>query len=279
MHPINPRWFPVSAQQVQEWCHTTPDLHQAASAWVHEIPVGEVTPEHRRESKLVLFGLWAMQIQGPGAIATALLKPLEAHELRNQFRQQYPQLVGLFFEADPVSLRPSYTLKAQAQRHYRSDPKATGTVEHLVPNADDRAVSDIRALPELGPKRTFASGRLHPFKPVVLDIQGRRFKVSVTTLEFRDGSDPGEVTFEETTEPETPFTVWDPSGPPPQQQTSAFGQPIFVLNPVFPVNEGHAAYHLLTFETGWGLCGNENYMVALDADGYPVAVFHEASCC
>ncbi len=254
MPPLNPRWFLVSASQVHQWCQTTPDLHEAASAWVHEIPVSQVTPGHRMESKLVLFGRWALQTRGPAAIT--LLKPVEAHELREQFRQQYPQLAGLFFEADPVVLRPSYTLKAQVQGHHHGHP------------------ADIQALPELGPKRTFAFGRLHPFKPVVLGIKGRRFRVTVTTLEFRDGSEPGEVTFEETTDPETPFTVVYHS----QNQTSAFGQPVFVKDPVFPVCEGHTVYHLLTFETGWGVCGNENYMVALDADGYPVAVFHEASC-
>jgi len=64
----------------------------------------------------------------------------------------------------------------------------------------------------------------------------------------------------------------------PHDVTSAFGQPSFIQGKSYPVYEGRCASHLLTFETGWGDCGNENYMVALDGDGYPVAVFHEASC-
>ena len=63
------------------------------------------------------------------------------------------------------------------------------------------------------------------------------------------------------------------------RSNSAFGQPSFIQNAVCPAVDGKAAFHLLTLETGWGDSGNENYMVSLDEDGYPCAVFHEASCC
>ena len=59
----------------------------------------------------------------------------------------------------------------------------------------------------------------------------------------------------------------------------AFGQPTFLQGSRVPLHEGRPVYHLLTLETGWGDAGNENYMVALDDDGWPVAVYFEASCC
>lgn len=62
-------------------------------------------------------------------------------------------------------------------------------------------------------------------------------------------------------------------------KSSIFGQPSFIQNEIMPVVNGRAAFHLATFETGWGDSGNENYLVALDDDGYPCAVFWEASCC
>jgi hypothetical protein len=225
-------------------------------------------------------------------------------------------------------MRPAYTLQASAV--FSQDPKAKGTTECsevFVVNGQV-IVEKHRALPELGPKRVFAreSG------PLVLPIQGRRFKVTFAS-DVEDGYDydygcpsPSPVTFEETDEPETPYEVWDAKAHlegriaflerdyremtqagcseddmsytkrqlqeaqaelehgawgrySPNNKTSAFGQPVFIQNKDFPVYEGRAAFHLVTFETGWGDCGNENYMVALDGDGYPAAVFHEASCC
>lgn len=60
---------------------------------------------------------------------------------------------------------------------------------------------------------------------------------------------------------------------------SAFGQPKWIQGEWAPLHEGKPVYHLMTLETGWGDAGNENYMVALDEDGWPVAVYWEASCC
>lgn len=60
--------------------------------------------------------------------------------------------------------------------------------------------------------------------------------------------------------------------------TTVFGQPVFIQGDVQPSFNGKSAYHLITFDTGWGDMGNENYMVALDDEGYPCAVFFEASC-
>ena len=123
------------------------------------------------------------------------------------------------------------------------------------------------------------------------------------------------MTFEETEEPETPYILWDAeevarkrlaklkSLPAsynidrdiyeveqelasgyldyytPKDYTSAFGQPIWKQSPCFPSHNGKAAFHLVTFDSEWGDCGNENYMVTLDAEGYPEVVFYEASCC
>ena len=322
---FNPRWFQVTDQQIHNWCQSAPDLHTAAAAWVHEIPEDQVTPGLRKESKMILFGrTYGMTKQ----TTDRYVQPVPAQELADAFKQAFPKLAALYFDAAAGgTLRPAYTIKATAR--YPNDPHAPGTTECQMayPDEDGNVITEEdHRLPELGPKRTFASGRLHPFKPLVLDIKGRRFKVTVSTLEFRDGDEPGEVTFEETTEPETPFEVWDaktkleqaierlkrtiaeskaapiPAGSEqwmaerwlaeyeaelsvgdysrqtPSDQTSAFGQPVFIQGKCFPTHEGKAAYHLLTFETNWGDCGNENYMVALDDDGYPIAVFHEASC-
>ena len=52
----NPRWFEVTDQQIQVWSRTAPDLHTAAAAWVHQIEASQVTPELRKEAKLILFG-------------------------------------------------------------------------------------------------------------------------------------------------------------------------------------------------------------------------------
>ena len=62
-------------------------------------------------------------------------------------------------------------------------------------------------------------------------------------------------------------------------ELAMFGQPHFIQNPVFPSRNGKSALHLCTLFNDWGDCGNENYLVALDDDGYPVALYHEASCC
>lgn len=65
----------------------------------------------------------------------------------------------------------------------------------------------------------------------------------------------------------------------PTAELSYFGQPAFIQGEVFPCHEGKLAYPLMTLESGWGDCGNENFFVALDGDGYPCAVYYEASCC
>jgi len=58
-----------------------------------------------------------------------------------------------------------------------------------------------------------------------------------------------------------------------------FGRPKFLQNESHPTHNGKSAFHLMTLDTQWGDCGNENYMVALDDEGYPCALFFEASCC
>lgn len=65
----------------------------------------------------------------------------------------------------------------------------------------------------------------------------------------------------------------------PHNLLSAFGQPHWIQSSWIPQYKGKAVHHLLTLNTEWGDMGNENYMVALDDDGYPEAVFFEASCC
>lgn len=181
--------------------------------------------------------------------------------------------------------------------------------------------------PELEPARIFGQHR----GPLVLPIKGRRFMVVIESEEDDGIPEAGTVTFIETTNPETPFTLWDgmavtrdgleraqrglaqlqkhgpekgfeeyyepdldrarreikrheeaiADGEPAYRPSKdhAFGQPTFLQDNRVPLHEGKPVYHLLTFETGWGDAGNENYMVALDADGWPVAIYFEASCC
>ena len=222
-------------------------------------------------------------------------------------------------------MRPAYTL--QAMTRYQRDPQAEGitTVTKTGKYKGESYTYEERTLPELGPKRLYYQGR-GLGSTIILPIGNRRFKVKVQSDPDNDDGipQPGTVTFEETTEPETPFVAWDgkaelekmiqsaqedcqrvlDQGFPEEVNrfqrnriaemiqnladedwdcylpsvTGAFGQPAFIQNPVFPVYNGRYASHLLTFETGWGDSGNENYMVALDGEGYPVAVFHEASC-
>jgi hypothetical protein len=154
--------------------------------------------------------------------------------------------------------------------------------------------------------------------PIVLPIGSRRFRVTIDPKRDDDYDDhvplPGLVTFEETMDPETPYTLWDDEAhgkamlarlrdqPPcdrrdcriyeiehqlaagdyssfrPEAYVMAHGQPHWVQNEWFPSHDGKAMFPLFTFETGWGDCGNENYLVALDDDGYPLIVVHEASC-
>ena len=59
----------------------------------------------------------------------------------------------------------------------------------------------------------------------------------------------------------------------------AFGQPDFIQNIYTPGYDGKAAFPLLTLNTNWGDVVNENYFIALNGDGIPVAVFMEVSCC
>jgi hypothetical protein len=203
---------------------------------------------------------------------------------------------------------------------------AIGVTQGLSVDVDEGGVLhtyDVLHLPELGPKRLLPKD-VDLFAGVVLPIGGRRFKVSLVRDllswgRYDDdhyGPIASSVTFEETDEPESPFTPWDwlavaqrdlaralaePNPRYPYQayeieqkiaagdfttflptsawQMSALGQAHFNQDPWYFAHNGKAAACLFSLETWWGDAGNENYFVVLDDDGYPEAVFHEASCC
>jgi len=211
-------------------------------------------------------------------------------------------------------MRPAYTIKAQTG--YEDNPQAEGFVQrdHIEVDYDLALYCEqVAEFPEFSPARVYRD----LYGPLVLQLGERRFKVQVEQDADYDGGvpEPGWVSFEETEEPETPFEQWDArhaaerhlqylQGNRPgahndreRYQTEqcllagdlhrfqapayghVFGQPTFLQHRWHMSLNGKACYNLFTLETGWGDCGNENYMVALDDEGYPVAVFHEASCC
>lgn len=214
-------------------------------------------------------------------------------------------------------MRPTYTIQATAEFPNDSGAQGLTKAQEVDVYMGEVAHHPYLKLPELGPPRIYdrlisclvCDG-------LVLAIAGRRFKVELEATHIVEDDDrfgfrPGKVTFTETDEPETPYTEFDWRHAVEQKMkmyegrldqhaldahaTAAaklaegdcygvcsgghvFGQPTFIQNPVLPSFNGKAAYNLFTLDTGWGDSGNENYMVALDDDGYPAAVFYEASC-
>ena len=86
----------------------------------------------------------------------------------------------------------------------------------------------------------------------------------------------GTVAFIPTTDPQTYYLPGGPNVRLPY--LTVFGQPRFIQNPVFPGLHGVCASNLFTLETGWGDAGNLNVLCALDEEGIPAKVWHEASC-
>lgn len=240
-------------------------------------------------------------------------------------------------------MRPAYSIQAVSATNFKGAVLPDGLTvlhkEELYEDPRSGKMENIRweeyVLPELGPTRILLR---EAGKPIVLPIKGRNFEIR---FDLDDASGYGEplpakVTFTETTDPETPYKIWDPTADlremiaalkaalessenfrdscdftdyPGQQEEFEenlsqmyfrlfdlekdlekkkfypprgevyFGQPVFIQNQVAPEYNGKCAFHLRTMDTGWGDSGNENYMVALDEEGYPVALFHEASCC
>lgn len=238
-------------------------------------------------------------------------------------------------------MRSAYSIQAVPANHFKGGDLPEGLVvvqkEELYEDPRSGKMENIRweeyIFPELGPTRVLLR---EEGRPRVLSINGRNFEVRFE-LSGRHGiPEPALVTFTETEDPETPYTLWDPMADlrqmianlktrieesenfrdvcdftdepgqkeefeenltklyfqlfdleadlaknktyPPHGDT-VFGQPFFIQNPVVPSYNGKCAHHLITLDTGWGDSGNENYMVAFDDDGYPVALFHEYSCC
>ena len=214
-------------------------------------------------------------------------------------------------------MRPAYTI--QATDDYDDDDRAEGTTTGLSAYVDENhnlIVEDVRRLPELGPRRTFRNLKFPVVLPIGNRRFKVSIDRAYSDEWEWDSGVPaaGKVTFEETDEPETEHTVWDAKAEAEAElnylatrpvnderdrsiyeigqqiaigslnhfspnRDHALGQPVFVQSKSFPCLNGKAAYHLFTIDSNWGDCGNENYMVALDDDGYPVAVFYEASCC
>jgi hypothetical protein len=135
---------------------------------------------------------------------------------------------------------------------------------------------DKWTFPELGSPRAIKDDK----GTVVLEIAGRRWLVC-RNFNYEDGGYPvgGSITFIETDEPVSP---WKPM---PRREgyrpdsSYYFGQPNFIQSETFPHHNGTVAFPLMTIESGWGDCGNENVFVALDEKGNPCGLYHEASCC
>jgi len=134
-------------------------------------------------------------------------------------------------------------------------------------------------LPAFGPARLYYDGfRLIHQDGVVVSLGGRTHRVRF--IPAGDDSsgvpDGGTVEFVPTTDPETYYLPGGPNMRLPY--LSFFGQPRFIQNPVFPELNGVCASNLFTLETGWGDAGNLNVLCALDREGIPAKVWHEASC-
>ena len=139
----------------------------------------------------------------------------------------------------------------------------------------------VYGLPEFGSARLYYDGfRLIHHEGVVISLGGRLYRVRfipVGAIDHSSGApDGGTVEFIPTTDPETYHLPGGPNVRLPY--LTFFGQPRFIQNPVFPDVNGVCASNLFTLETGWGDAGNLNVLCALDKEGIPAEVWHEASC-
>lgn len=142
--------------------------------------------------------------------------------------------------------------------------------------------TDIK-LPELG-KALYFSGKFSPYKGVVVDIKGKRYKVSFSEGDYND--EPWDargkfVTFEPSDEP---LSVADRPAPDRFHRGwhnfHVFGQPHWIQNPVYPLDlRGKPCYHLMSIENGWGDSGNYNILIGFDENDVPNVAYFEASCC
>ena len=134
-------------------------------------------------------------------------------------------------------------------------------------------------LPEFGPDRLFYDGfRLIHHEGVVVSLGARLYRVRFRPAGDNDSGAPdgGTVEFIPTTDAQTYYLPGGPNVRLPY--LTFFGQPRFIQNPVFPGLDGVCASNLFTLETGWGDAGNLNVLCALDGEGIPAKVWHEASC-
>ena len=134
-------------------------------------------------------------------------------------------------------------------------------------------------LPEFGPDRLFYDGfRLIHHEGVVVSLGARLYRVRFRPAGDNDRGAPdgGTVEFIPTTDAQTYYLPGGPNVRLPY--LTFFGQPRFIQNPVFPGLDGVCASNLFTLETGWGDAGNLNVLCALDGEGIPAKVWHEASC-
>ena len=134
-------------------------------------------------------------------------------------------------------------------------------------------------LPEFGPARLFYDGfRLIHHEGVVVSLGARLYRVRFRPAGDNDSGAPdgGTVEFIPTTDAQTYYLPGGPNVRLPY--LTFFGQPRFIQNPVFPGLDGVCASNLFTLETGWGDAGNLNVLCALDGEGIPAKVWHEASC-
>jgi len=137
----------------------------------------------------------------------------------------------------------------------------------------------VYGLPEFGSARLYYDGfRLIHHEGVVISLGGRLYRVRFIPVGDNGSGAPdgGTVEFIPTRYPETYHLPGGPNVRLPY--LTFFGQPRFIQNPVFPDVNGVCASNLFTLETGWGDAGNLNVLCALDREGVPAKVWHEASC-
>jgi hypothetical protein len=171
------------------------------------------------------------------------------------------------------------TLHTKTDRLPLRNPRSLTGLKHEIVHCTDYKEPfdyDKWTFPELGCSRTVEGDE----GTVVLEIAGRRWLVC-RSFDYKGQGYPmgGSITFIETDEPVPP---WKPlvvrEGYRPDS-SYYFGQPNFIQNAVFPHHNGKVAFPLMTIESGWGDCGNENVFLALDDSGIPCGLHHEASCC
>ena len=140
-------------------------------------------------------------------------------------------------------------------------------------------------LPELGDPIYFSERHsLHdPENRIVVEIRGRRYQFFLHDHYRNERSRPDGKSIE-LTPTELPLTVPDASSRPGEWRgwyyLKFFGQPTWVQGAKYGCDSlGNPLHQLLTIESGWGDCGNENILVGFDQDGNVSEAFFEASCC